>query len=43
MLNFPLSLLGAACGVYFGLRVAIARVEEQIKAINEKGAITRGA
>lgn len=36
--SFLLSFVGSALGVYVGLRVAIARIEEQIKSINEKNA-----
>ncbi len=36
LLNFLLSALGAASGVYLGLRVAIARIEEQLKATNNR-------
>jgi hypothetical protein len=36
LLNFALSLAGAAIGVYVGLRVAVARLQEQIRALNER-------
>lgn len=36
ILNFLLSLLGAAIGVIVGMKVTIARLEERMTALNEK-------
>lgn len=36
VLNFFLSLMGGAIGAYVGLRVAIARLEEQVKSHDKR-------
>lgn len=36
ILNLVLSLVGGALGAYAGLRIALARLQEQLKATNER-------
>jgi hypothetical protein len=36
ILNLALSLLGGGVGAYVGLRVALTRLQEQMKATNER-------
>jgi hypothetical protein len=36
ILNLALSLIGGGVGAYVGLRVALARLQEQMKAANER-------
>lgn len=36
IINFCVSLAGGAIGAYVGLRVAIARLEEQVKAHDKR-------
>lgn len=36
ILNFFVSLMGGAIGAYVGLRVAIARLEEQVKSHDKR-------
>lgn len=36
ILNFLVSLIGGAVGAYVGLRVAIARLEEQVKSHDKR-------